>query len=339
MAEDNAAQPGLEPITPDQEAVWREVSLRKLKSLGEIAEKRGWVTSTTAKAIYGVLAALMLGAGASVVARFSTAPEPAPIPSPADDTGKIIVAELRKGFAEIKSMLDTKPIPPEPEPWPPGPPGPDDWGEGALPVEVKALAGRMVVIVAKTKGEAKWLIPPDSPCDLFEAGKKLSLTPLPTATDFAVGVVSIPDGAVAWTRIKVAGPKPPVPTPPNPKPPGPVPPAPNILTAKLQAAFLADAAPATTKDGQRKLLIGLYEAMGDHTKKQAIVTTTDLLADLKAVSAQFVPAAALIEARKIISAEIVAAIGATPGAKLDPELRPKAVDVFARIAKALGSVK
>lgn len=352
MPENTAVLIPVEPLTPEEDAALKTLTLRKLR---ELAERNGWLTSPVAKSIFGLLAMLLMGAGASVVSRFS-APPPVvePVVIPTDETGKLIVAEFAKvgkqieaGFGRLEAKLDAKPIPPNPpEPSPPAP-DPDDWGEVMLPLEVKAEVGRMVVIEAKTKGECRWLIPPGSPCDRFESGKKLSLTPS-AAVDFAIGVASIPDGAVAWTRIKAAppAPKPPDPKPPEPKPPTPpdppvpIPPAPvSVLTAKLQAAYKADAAPLAIKDGQRKLLKGLYEAMVDHAKNPAIATTTDLLADLKTVSAQFVPANALVEMRKVISAEIVASIGTAPGAKLDPELRPKAVEVFGRIAKSLGEVQ
>ena len=355
MPENTAVLVPVEPLTPEEDAALKTLTLRKLR---ELAERNGWLTSPIAKSIFGLLAMLFLGAGASVVSRF-VAPPPVVDPVvvvPTDETGKLIVAgfadlkaTLGTGFADIKSLLDRNPPAPKPpEPVPPTPPSPDpdDWGEVILPLEVKADVGRMVVIEAKTKGECRWLIPPGSPCDRFESGKKLSLTPS-AAVDFAVGVVSIPDGTVAWSRIKAAppAPKPPEPKPPEPKPPTPpdplpIPPAPiSALTAKLQAAYKVDAAPPTIKDGQRKLLKGLYEAMVDHAKNPAIATTTDLLADLRTVSAQFVPATALVEMRKVISAEIVASIGTVPGAKLDPELRPKATEVFARIAKSLGEVQ
>ena len=43
--------------------------------------------------------------------------------------------------------------------------------------------------------------------------------------------------------------------------------------------------------------------------------------------------------RKIVSAEIAAALGTDPAAPLDAALRAKAVDVFTRVAAALGKVK
>ncbi len=346
MPENTTVIVPVEPLTPEEDAALKTLTLRKLR---ELAERNGWLTSPIAKTIFGLLAALFLGAGASVVSRFA-APPPVvdPVIVPTDETGKLIVAEFAKvgkqieaGFGRLESKLDAKPIPPAPKPPEPAPPSPepDDWGEAALPSEIKAKAGRQVTLEAKVKGECRWLVPPGSPCDRTEKGRTLAVTPI-EAVDFAIGVVSIPDGVVTWTTIKAASPAPKPPEPKPPEPPAPIPPAPaSALTLKLQAAYLADVAPATAKDGQRLLLKGLYEAMTDHARKPEIVTTTDLLADLKAVSAQLVPASALVELRKIISAEVVAAIGTAPAAKLDPELRPKAVEVFGRIAKSLGEVQ
>jgi len=329
-------------ITPDEAAALKAVAAKLVRRAEDAAVKQGWLTSPYAKWAIGALLTALLGAGGVVAGRYSaTAPEPAPSP-PTVDVGKLIgdgfaslggsLKAIGDKLAAIDGKIDGKPAPVPPMPIPP--PEPDDWGEAALPLEVKAESGRMIVVEAKIKGDCRWLIPPDSPCDRFESGKKLSLTPS-AAVDFAVGVVSIPDGVVSWTRIKAAKPAP-VPPPPDPKPP--TPPV-SPLTAKLKAAYLADAAPIAVKAGQMAALKGLYEAMADHAKNPAIVTTTDLLADLRAVSSQMIPPTALVEVRKAISAEINLSLGSTPAAKLDPDLRPRAVDVFARIAKSLGEAQ
>lgn len=136
------------------------------------------------------------------------------------------------------------------------------------------------------------------------------------------------------------GPGPTPPTPPNPNPPTPVPPAPTSeLAKKLQKAYDADPAAINVKTIQKDNLRGLYLAMVDHAANKSIVNTSDLLADLKAASASMVPATALIEMRKVNAAEIAAALGNDTDTKLDPDYRPKAIDVFGRIAKSLGEVK
>lgn len=125
--------------------------------------------------------------------------------------------------------------------------------------------------------------------------------------------------------------------PPPPKPP--VPPGPsNDLSKKLKAAYEADPAPKAVKDGQKVLLCGLYDAMTVHAQKKEILTTGKLLDDMKATASSMIIPGALVECRKIISAEIVKELGDNPNAKLDPDLRPKAVEVFARITKSLTEI-
>lgn len=149
----------------------------------------------------------------------------------------------------------------------------------------------------------------------------------------------------ATVKIDSADPVPPDPTPPGPTPPGPTPPNPpppaptSPLTLKLQVAYDSDSASASVKAAQKGTLQVLYEAMVDHAKNKEIVNTSDLLADLKAASDKMVPKTALIEMRKVNAAEVAAALGDSTDSKLDPDLRPKAIDVFGRIAKSLSEVK
>lgn len=138
----------------------------------------------------------------------------------------------------------------------------------------------------------------------------------------------------------------PLPPGPPPVPPGPTPPIPpippqptNPLTVRLQAAYQSDLSPVSAKAGQKMLLQGLYEAMIEHAKKPEILTTSDLLADLKSAANGLIAPGALIEIRKVISAEISQALGTETSTRLDPDLRPRAVELFARIAKALSEVR
>lgn len=157
-----------------------------------------------------------------------------------------------------------------------------------------------------------------------------------TAKDFGGGKAVPSDIAVCWVQVGEA-PNPPDPKPPDPKPPEPKPPS--ALTVKLQAAYTADAAPASTKAGAKVMLQGLYEAMADHTKDTKISTTGQLLDDLKVVAKKMIAPEALIECRKVISAEIAVNLGTNPDAKLDPDLRPRAIETFQKIARSLGEVK
>lgn len=330
-------------VTPEEEAAWRAVSLKKAKQLEAKAVAAGWLASPLARWAIGVFLTALLGG--VVVGRYSADPDPAP----PVDVAKLVgdgfakldgtLSKIGTQLTAIDGKIDRQPgpAPTPPKPPEPSPPDPDDWGGDMLPAETQAQAGRMVKLKAKVK-KCVWLVPPGSPCDSDAVGDSLYLTPS-AARDFPIAVISLPDGAYCWTIVKAS---PPVPVPPpEPAPPTPTPPAPtpSALTLKLQAAYTADAALPAVKDTQRITLKGLYEAMADHANNPAIATTTDLLADLKTVSGQLVQPNALVEVRKVISAEIVSALGTTPGAKLDPDLRPRAVGVFTRIAKSLGEVK
>lgn len=125
-------------------------------------------------------------------------------------------------------------------------------------------------------------------------------------------------------------PKPPVP----PVPPGPE----SDLGKKLKAAYESDASPKAVKDAQKILLAGLYSAMEVHAGKKEVLTTGKLLEDMRKTAAGMIMPGALVECRKVISAEIARELGDVPTAALDPDLRPKAVALFARITKALTEI-
>lgn len=144
-------------------------------------------------------------------------------------------------------------------------------------------------------------------------------------------------------------PVPPVPVPPVPIPPVPVPPLPSTLTYKLQAAYAMEFAHPTVKSGQKYALQGLYEAMADHAKDPSLTTAAELMNDLRKVAygdktkippvPGMIREDVLLELRKAIALEVAAALGVDTASRLDPDLRPRAVDVFTRIAKSLSEVK
>ena len=122
-------------------------------------------------------------------------------------------------------------------------------------------------------------------------------------------------------------------------------PAPDTLFARMQAAYTADPAPPDLKNLQRTSLVGLYQAMAIASRKQAYITTTDLLEAMHDAAALLLDEekgkpVALVKIRKeIVAGELVAALGTDPEAKLDPHLRPKAIETYNRLARALGGVK
>jgi hypothetical protein len=213
-------------------------------------------------------------------------------------------------------------------------------------IEVKlGHAARITPDVAGDVTGLTWLAP-DSGDWFTDTNSTAAFTAWSTG-DYPVIGVGIQGGKIVFGRTTIGVtrddpapvPPPPNPTPPDPPKPPPTPVPPSPLTAKFQAAYTADPATATTKSGQKILLQGLYEAMVDHAKLTTIATAGALLADLKTVAGQMIAPNSLVELRKVIAAEIASSIGTDAQAKLDPDLRGKAVDAFTRIAKSLSEVK
>lgn len=213
-----------------------------------------------------------------------------------------------------------------------------------LPKRIDVKLGHAATIKADVAGDVSGLtwLAPDGGDWMADGNVSASFTGW-SVGDYPVIGVGVQGGkpVLARTIIGVGiDPAPPNPTPPAPVPPTPVPPAPTSpLTVQLQAAYTADPGSPVAKSGQKVLLQGLYEAMIDHAKATTIATTGALLADLQTVAGQMLAPKTLIDVRKIIAVEIAAAIGTDATAKLDPDLRPKAVDAFTRIAKSLSEVK
>lgn len=186
--------------------------------------------------------------------------------------------------------------------------------------------------------------------DLIAQKEALASACKPGRYEFEVWSAISNEPTAIYRRVVVVGspgPNPPAPVPPTPVPPVPVPPVPvppapeptSELAKKLQACWAADPTNMVVKTSQRALIVGLYEAMVGHAKNEKVATTGDLLGDLKVQAAEMLLPTALIECRRIIGAEVAAALGTDPATVLDAPLRGKAVDVFGRIAKAMAEVK
>lgn len=288
---------------------------------------------------------------------------PAPTsPDHADRLGRLRGVDWKKWLTLILSLLATNAASTTSTYYASRTAGPDSPVDVVLPKEFKGKPGVPIELKADTAGtKVRWravdagvLLITDMP-DLAASKKALAIACLPGRYRVECwSAVNNEPTAIYLTTVVVGEmpgptppdpPLPPPPVPPNPVPPVPPPPPPpplppvNPLTVKLQAAYTADPGVASVKAGQRVMLIGLYEAMVDHAKQNSITTTGELLADLKAVAEKMIAKGALIECRKVIAAEIGAALGSNPDARLDPDLRPRAVDVFDRIAKSLSEVK
>ena len=208
-----------------------------------------------------------------------------------------------------------------------------------LPLEVKAKPGEFVVIRAKTDCKlVRWV--------LLDPG--ISVLPGELLKEQATTVVfGLRPGAYRLLAYSAKDDEPTLPafckvtieadTPPP--PPDPVPPS-DPLAAKLQAAYTADKGDPAAKRNALPPLIGLYQAMQDHARTDATIKTVgDLLSDLQRTAKVLIAPEALIEVRKLISAEIAAALGTSPALAFDATLRARAVDTFGRIAKALEALR
>jgi hypothetical protein len=211
----------------------------------------------------------------------------------------------------------------------------------ALPSEVKAKVGEFAIVKAQAGGEVvRWVLmdtgPSLLPPELLKDSKSAVIFSLREGK-FRLLAYSCHGGEPTPPAIctVVVGNAPDVPTPPPPPLPGPVDP----FTSKFQMAFLASPESMEVKNVQRNNLIGLYQAMAEHSQKKEIHTTTDLLADLNNTARAMINKDVLVDLRKLISAEVGAVLGKTGNTVLDDATRAKAVTIFSRIAKALEQVK
>jgi len=180
----------------------------------------------------------------------------------------------------------------------------------------------LVVVPPGTKSNECWIVP-------TAKGRIKLVCMTVTDTDFVEAeTFVVVDGAPA--------PTPPGPVPPLPPHP-PTPPAPpaDPLLAKLLASFLDDLLPAGLKKIQVKSLVAVYEAAAQLAADPTIQTTGDLLKRIKTVSDVTVAPGSLVTLRRLLSAELQASLGDDPAAKLTPEQRERAIQLFLRVARLL----
>lgn len=237
-------------------------------------------------------------------------------------------------------FVATKPVEPTP-------------AEIEIDAEFYGEPGDLIALTCKTAGtRVKWravtdgLNLLDDLPDLIARKEARAIACAPGRYEFEVWSAISGEPTSIYRRVVVVGkpgpgPNPPTPVPPTPVPPTPIPPPEptSELAKKLQACWAADPTNMVVKTSQRALIVGLYEAMVEHAKNEKVATTGDLLGDLKVQAAAMLLPTALTECRKIISAEVAAALGTNPATVLDATVRGKAVDVFQRIAKAMAEVK
>lgn len=250
--------------------------------------------------------------------------------------------------AEVK-LSDFKPRLQQPEPMPGPKPAPKP-PKLTLPEEVHVAPGELGQVLIETEPGVQlhyqWVgsktanvfreFDPDPGHVSYQVlGRK--------AGTFHLVVFAVKDGQVAKAvcTVIVDGPTPPAPTPPGPGPgPSPIPPGPHDpLVDGLQAAYNADPAPAAAKQKARDSLIGLYQAMQTQTAAGKFATLADVRKGLSTAAAGMALGDSLLAVRKLIAAEIMAATGPAPDAKLEPALQAKVAGVFGRVAACLAAIK
>jgi hypothetical protein len=216
-----------------------------------------------------------------------------------------------------------------------------------VPAEVHVKTGSYAVIKATTPAErVRWYVLDVGlcmlPCELLADERTAVVFGHKAGTYRLMAFAALngdPAGPVICKVIVGTNPGPdPVPPGPPPAPPPPPPPA-DPLAARLQAAYTAATDPPAVKGKQKDLLVGLYQAMAIHAQDAKIQTTGDLLGDLKTTADRLIIPTALMECRKVISAEVSAVLGLNSTAAMDAATRQKAVDVFNHVGKALDSCK
>lgn len=205
-----------------------------------------------------------------------------------------------------------------------------------LPTEVRGRPGRLVTIQAETPtAQVRWHAcrGPDVP-DLWHSpdGKTLLFsTPAAGRYDLIAwtATAGLPSEAVGCT-VLIETPEPPVPPPP----PEPVDP----FRAALQAAWAGEI--AADRAAQRDRLASLYRVAGQDTVRQPqLHTVGDLLGALQQAAKIVLPANALAKVRAAIAAELRTALPVNPDTSLDAATRDRCAEQFARVAKAIESLR
>lgn len=201
-----------------------------------------------------------------------------------------------------------------------------------IAIDVKVANG-VAVLTAKTDAKSVvWLPTPGLadaiPAELLKDSKTRVVAGKPGSYR-VVAIAALAADKAAWAEATFSfdGPEPqPVP-PPTPPAPPPV----DTLAQRLRDAYAGDASPG--KRGQLINLKAIYGTMADHAAKDAGITTSRKLLDvLTEVKAGMLADGILVEMRRILSAEILAAIGTPSDAPLD---RQAAAALFTRLVRAL----
>jgi len=218
-----------------------------------------------------------------------------------------------------------------------------------IPAEVRGQPGEFLVVKAETPGkDVRWVLldqgPNLLPPELLRDSKTAVVYCLKPGTYRLLAYTAKGDEPSEPRICRIIIGNQPSPPGPDPKPPGPKPPVPppvDPLLAKFRDAYAADKSDAAAKKQQVAALTGLYAAMAEHVQEdKTLATTGEVLADLqRTAKAMVLRAEVLVELRKMIAAEISAALGTNPATALDAALRGKASETFNKISKLLEQVK
>ncbi len=209
--------------------------------------------------------------------------------------------------------------------------------------DVKATVGDWIVLRAVTEGRiVRWksvtkgikIAPPELQ---MRDGK----TSLATASKKGVYIIhavtakgDVPSEIVAFrVTVEDDDPGPPdPPVPPDPPGPGPVDP----LTKKIQDALASDAGVPADKKKWAATLSGFYAAMAVHVKTNQVATIGDLLNDYQKAGDSLLPKDAIANTRKVAGLAVFTLSGEDGEKVIDPALAAKFVELFDKLAKALG---
>lgn len=202
--------------------------------------------------------------------------------------------------------------------------------------DVRAVVGDWIVLRAETDGRiVRWksldrgirIAPPELALRDPKATLATALRPGKYRVVCVTAKGDVPSEIVEFI-VTVEADEP----PPEPKPPTPVDP----LARKLREALQAD--PGEKKREYVQALAGFYAAMAKHVEKDQAATIGDLLSDYRNAIPSVLPESAIPAVRKVCGEEVAEVAGSDPDRKIDAALKSKLVDLFTRLASALGAL-
>jgi len=204
--------------------------------------------------------------------------------------------------------------------------------------DVRAVVGDWIVLRAETEGRVvRWksldrglrIAPPE----LALRDPKTTLATASRPGKYRVICVTakgdVPSEIVEFlVTVEADGP------PPEPKPPEPVDP----LARKLREALQADPGEPAKRREHVQALAGFYAAMAKHVETNQVATIGDLLSDYRNAIPAVLPDDAIPAVRKVCGDEVAAIAGSDADRRIDADLKSKLVDLFTRLASALGAL-